>query len=60
MYPENAVGSSIKGGNSASVACKSVTVQEQNLTGEFTAMEMQCKVCKGGCVYRGCAVPVVM
>lgn len=32
----------------ASVASKSVIVKEQNLLGEFTVMEMQCKVCKGG------------
>lgn len=39
---------------------ESVIVKKQNLKGELSVMEMQCKVSKEGWMYRDGGVPVVV
>ena len=39
---------------------ESVIVKEQNLKGELSVMEMQCKVSKEGWMYRDSGVTVVV
>lgn len=39
---------------------KSLVVKEQNLNGDLSVLEMQCKVSKEGWMYRDIAVPVAV